>query len=152
MSKGTQSKAQWIFQRFLFFPDPIIGALDNVLARPSYLLLDGGTRWSIVSTNHTLIIVRLIFVGMGSCTLSRYPMNLISRASPEVLNSLVRNAFDSLHDNTEISGLHLHTQASDDPKSQNSRLDEIMLSGWTKLSKIATGSTDQVMISIQSQL
>lgn len=74
---------------------------------------------------------------MGSRTLSRYPhiddfathptLNLISRASPEVLNSLLPNASDSLRDNIEISDLHLHTQASDDSKSQNSRLDEIML-------------------------
>lgn len=74
---------------------------------------------------------------MGSRTLSRYPhiddfathptLNLISRASPEVLNSLVPNASDSLRDDIQISGLHLHTQASDDSKSQNSRLDEIML-------------------------
>lgn len=34
-----------------------------------------------------------------------------------------------MHDNTEISDLHLHIQASDDSKSQNSRLDEIMF-GW----------------------
>ena len=69
--------------------------------------------------------------------LSRYPhiddfathptLNLISRASPEVLNSLVPNASDSLRDDIEISDLHLHTQVSDDSKSQNSRLDEIML-------------------------
>ncbi len=79
---------------------------------------------------------------MGSRTLSRYPhiddfathptLNLISRASPEVLNSPVRHAFDSLRDNTEISDLHLHTQASDDSKSQNSRLDEIMFKWMDK--------------------
>ena len=45
---------------------------------------------------------------------------------PEVLNLLVRNAFNSLRDNTEIFDLHLHTQASDDSKSQDSRLNEIM--------------------------
>ncbi len=79
---------------------------------------------------------------MGSRTSSRYPhiddfathptLNLISRASPEFLNSLVRNAFDSLRDSTEISDLHLHTQARDNSKSQSSRLDEIMFKWMNK--------------------
>lgn len=81
-------------------------------------------------------------MGSRTRTLSRYPhiddfathptLNLISRASPEVLNSLVQNAFNSLHNNTEISNLHLHTQASDDSKSQNSRLNEIMFKWMDK--------------------
>ena len=60
------------------------------------------------------VLARYRDIPTSTISLLNPTLNFLSRTSPKVLNSLVRNTLNSLRDNIEISDLHLHMETSDD--------------------------------------